>query len=160
MSGLFRDQRVPRQSCGSCTGMGEVTQDDLTRWQNGDFSWSDWAWCKASPKALLVLVPFIGPALGVVTLFGAGRIPMHKNVPNVAVQAASVWPCLSEEAQIAANKKAADASATPAPPLPAPVDVIPELQLSQEKKKQIGLFAAAAVFIGLTILSKRKRSKR
>lgn len=140
--------------------MGEVTQDDLARWQAGDFSWADWAWCKASPKALLVLVPLIGPALGVASLFGAGRIPMHKNVPLVAVQAASVWPCLSEEAQRAANKKAEEY--TTGSPSSTPVNVpetsiIPEV--SKETKKQIGLLTVAAVFIGLTILSKRKNRK-
>ncbi len=135
--------------------MGEVTQDDLARWQEGDFSWADWAWCKASPFSLVALVSVIGIPL--IALSGSGRLPMHKNVPIVAVQAASVWPCLSEEAQRAANKKAEQYSGTSAPAPKQDEPLIPPV--AQETKKQIGLLTVAAVFIGLTILSKRKNRK-
>lgn len=156
--------------CQGC-GLGAVDDADLKRWQRGEFSWSDWAWCKANWRNIAaVAIPLLGPGVVAYSLtVPFGRLAMDPMVPNIDPAAARTWPCLTEMAQRGLNALAREAATKqsqqiPAelPPLP-PVLVDPDIPGPQQTGKastaRLVLGVAALGLVTVMILRRRKQRR-
>lgn len=159
-------------SCGSCGALGAVTDEDLKRWQRGEFSWSDWAWCKANWRNISALaIPLLGPGIVAYSLtVGFGRLAMHPLVPNIDPGAARTWPCLTEQAQRGLNalgqleaQKQNQQIPTELPPLPpllvdqtvpGPTDVANKAKTA---RTVLGLVAVGVIAV---VIMRRRQQQR
>lgn len=157
MSGLFKNQQV--LGCSSCNGMGETTAEDIQRWQNGEFTWSDWAWCKANFTTLLGAVTSL-PLMAIGLWQGGGRERMHPNVPSMFIDVARVWPCVSETDQKKANQKAAAVAPVnpPSPTPPAPDEPIGPV--TTKGRTQLLTTVAVVGLAALIFMNSRKKAKK
>jgi hypothetical protein len=164
MSGLFRNQKV--LGCSSCNGLGETTQEDLVRWQNGDFTWKDLGWCMANWQtvvgAITIATPIGIPLLAYGSWSMGGRLRMHPKVPMVSPDLARIWPCVKEEDQKKVNDKAA---ALDALPFNTPVDPNKNTSIIDDvipttKSGRTQLFTLAAVAGIVAIIYMKSRGER
>jgi hypothetical protein len=92
--------------------LGETEAESIARWQAGNFTAADAAWCSANGN-MWATVATMGLWLPVWLYQSAntGSLPMHPYVSQNAPSKARVWPCLSADDQKSANDDADKAQA-------------------------------------------------